>query len=50
VVIVSADANAAQVERLLAAGAADYVTKPLEVAALLSLLDRLLAGPPPDGS
>jgi CheY-like chemotaxis protein len=43
VVIVSADATPGQVERLLAAGAHDYLTKPLQVRRLLELLDGLLA-------
>jgi signal transduction histidine kinase/CheY-like chemotaxis protein len=43
VVIVSADATPGQVERLLAAGAHDYITKPLQVRRLLDLLDGLLA-------
>lgn len=40
VIIVSADALPETRERLLASGAADYLTKPLEVARFLSLLDR----------
>ncbi len=44
VVMVSADATPGQVERLLAAGAADYLTKPIDVAHLLRLIDGL-AGP-----
>ena len=39
VVVVSADANPHQVMRLLAAGARDYLTKPLEVPRVLALLD-----------
>jgi signal transduction histidine kinase/ActR/RegA family two-component response regulator len=46
VVIVSADAAPAQIERMLAAGARDYLTKPIDVTALLGVLDRSLA---PDG-
>jgi CheY-like chemotaxis protein len=41
VVIISADATPGQVERLLAAGAADYLTKPFDVAHLLGLVDGL---------
>jgi signal transduction histidine kinase/CheY-like chemotaxis protein len=41
VVIVSADALPETRERLRANGAADYLTKPLEVARFLSLLDRM---------
>jgi len=44
VVVLSADATAAQIARLRAAGAADYLTKPLEVeqlvAAIWTALDR----------
>ena len=43
VVIVSADAVPGDVSRVLARGARSYVTKPLEVAALLALLDEVLA-------
>jgi signal transduction histidine kinase/ActR/RegA family two-component response regulator len=43
VVIVSADAVPGDVSRLLARGARSYVTKPLEVGALLALLDDMLA-------
>lgn len=42
VVIVSADATRGEVQRLLAAGAAGYVTKPIDVRELLRLLDDLL--------
>lgn len=38
VVVLSADANPRQVERLLAAGAQDYLTKPLDVEHLLKVL------------
>jgi CheY-like chemotaxis protein len=43
VVVLSADATPAQVERLRAAGAADYATKPIDVE---WLLDTITAGPP----
>jgi PAS domain S-box-containing protein len=43
VVIVSADATTGQVQRLLAAGAAAYLTKPLDVAVLLEVIDGILA-------
>src|SRR2546427_771122 len=39
VVILSADATAHQIERLLAEGARHYLTKPLDVQLLLTLLD-----------
>ncbi|MBI3975842.1 MAG: response regulator [Armatimonadetes bacterium] len=42
VVVISADAIPAQVERLLAAGAHAYLTKPLDVRQFLSILDQLL--------
>jgi signal transduction histidine kinase/CheY-like chemotaxis protein/CHASE3 domain sensor protein len=47
VVIVSADATQGQIERLLAAGAQDYLTKPLEVARFLQVLDETLKEPSP---
>jgi CheY-like chemotaxis protein len=43
VIIVSADATAGQVQRLLSAGATAYLTKPLDVRDLLRLLDEALA-------
>lgn len=42
VAIVSADATPGQVQRLLSAGAAGYLTKPLDVPELLRLLDQVL--------
>ena len=46
VVIVSADATPRQIERLMADGATDYLTKPLDVQRLLGLIDRtLIPGP-----
>jgi CheY-like chemotaxis protein len=42
VVIISADATASQIERLRAAGAWDYLTKPIDVPRFLRLLDRFL--------
>ena len=39
VVVVSADATAAQMRRLLAEGASSYLTKPLDIQALRELLD-----------
>ncbi len=42
VIVISADATTSQIERLLAAGARDYLTKPLDVKKLLSLLDETL--------
>ena len=42
VVIISADATAPQVQRLMEAGAKAYLTKPLDVAEFLRLLDAVL--------
>jgi len=42
VVVISADATAPQIERLLAAGANAYLTKPLNVKEFLSVLDETL--------
>ncbi len=54
VVVVSADATPGQMERLLAAGAEAYLTKPIEVAQLLGVLDRIAGadtyGEPSDSS
>ena len=41
VVVLSADASHGQVERLLAAGAAQYLTKPLDLDEVLALLDSV---------
>jgi CheY-like chemotaxis protein len=43
VIIVSADATAGQVQRLLTAGATAYVTKPIDVRQLLGHLDEVLS-------
>jgi PAS domain S-box-containing protein len=45
VVIVSADATPRQIRRLLAAGARDYLTKPLDIARVLALIDEILFTP-----
>jgi CheY-like chemotaxis protein len=42
VVIVSADATTATSERLLRAGATDFLVKPFQLARLLSVIDRLV--------
>ena len=42
VVILSADATMSQIERLLAAGARDYLTKPINIGGFLGLLDRFM--------
>jgi CheY-like chemotaxis protein len=41
VVVVSADATAGQIRRLLAEGARAYITKPLDVGELRGLVDSL---------
>ncbi|MEW6475312.1 MAG: ATP-binding protein [Actinomycetota bacterium] len=46
VVIVSADATRGEIQRLLAAGAAGYVTKPIDVRELLRVLDDVLTDEP----
>ena len=40
----AADATAGQIQRLLAAGASHYLTKPLEVPQFLEVVDQLLQG------
>jgi signal transduction histidine kinase/ActR/RegA family two-component response regulator len=45
VIVLSADATPGQIEKLLAAGAQAYLTKPIDVHGFLSLLDRTLHGP-----
>ncbi len=45
VVIVSADATPGQIQRLLSAGAAGYLTKPIDVRELLRLVDEGVADP-----
>ncbi|HEY1769823.1 MAG TPA: ATP-binding protein [Chthoniobacterales bacterium] len=42
VIIISADATSGHVERLLAAGAQSYLTKPLEIPELLGVIEDLL--------
>jgi len=42
VIVLSADATPAQIERLLKAGAKAYLTKPLDVTEFLHTLDRIL--------
>jgi len=44
VIMISADATPQRIERLLAAGARDYLTKPLDVTRFLEVLDGLLQG------
>ena len=47
VVVVSADATPGQIDRLLAAGANSYLTKPLDVASILALFDHTFTKPSP---
>jgi PAS domain S-box-containing protein len=47
VVLVSAEASPAKVERFLAAGARAYLTKPLDVARFLEVVDEILERPTP---
>jgi len=42
IIILIADATASQIERLLGMGAADYLTKPFDVHALLAAVDKAL--------
>ncbi len=48
VIVASADATTTQVKRMLDAGAADYLTKPLDVLRFLDVIDRHLT--PRDGT
>ncbi len=43
VIVLSADASSQQIKRLLAAGAAQYITKPLDLTEVLAILDRTAA-------
>ena len=49
VVIVSADATSGQIHRLIDAGATAYLTKPIDVRELLTVLDEALGNPPNGG-
>ncbi len=42
VIVISADATSRQIERLRAAGARDYLTKPLDVRLFLKIVDEVL--------
>ncbi|MDX2152066.1 MAG: ATP-binding protein [Bryobacteraceae bacterium] len=44
VTVVSADATPRQAERMLSAGARNYLTKPIEVPKLLTVVDEILQG------
>jgi CheY-like chemotaxis protein len=43
VVVISADATASQIERLLVLGAKNYLTKPFDIKPLLAVVDEALA-------
>jgi DNA-binding response OmpR family regulator len=43
--MLTADATAGQIKRLLAAGARAYLTKPLDIQQLLTQIDAVLAKP-----
>ena len=49
VTIISADATQGQIERMLAAGAQDYISKPLDVSEILTHLDQTLRNGELDG-
>lgn len=44
VVILSADATPGEIERLMAAGALDYLTKPIDVPVFMRVLDSVFSG------
>jgi CheY-like chemotaxis protein len=46
VVVVSADATASQIERLLSAGARNYVTKPINIVSFLAVIDEIVRTEP----
>lgn len=52
VVVLSADATAGQIRRLLDAGARDYLTKPLDLKRLMAVIGKAVHGEedPPEGS
>jgi CheY-like chemotaxis protein len=42
VVVLSADATPSQIERLLAAGARNYLTKPFDIDPFLTVVDEMV--------
>jgi CheY-like chemotaxis protein len=50
VVILSADATRGQIDRLLALGARDYLTKPIRLQAFLEVLDSVFGTPAEDAT
>ncbi len=49
VVVLSADATPSQIERLLAAGARNYLTKPFDIDPFLAVVDEMVTAPVPAG-
>jgi CheY-like chemotaxis protein len=47
VVVLSADATPSQIERLLTAGARNYLTKPFEIDPFLAVVDEMMGAPTP---
>jgi len=47
VVVISADATSSQIERLLNAGARNYLTKPFDISPFLAIIDEILEEPAP---
>ncbi len=45
VIVISADATPSQIERMLAAGARDYITKPFEIRRFLLMFDEIFPQP-----
>jgi PAS domain S-box-containing protein len=48
VIVISADATHRQIKKLKAAGARDYLTKPLDIKKFINVLDQTLQGHAPD--
>lgn len=44
VIVISADATPSQIERMLAGGAHDYITKPFEIRRFLLMFDEIFPG------
>jgi DNA-binding NarL/FixJ family response regulator len=44
VVVISADATTRQIQRLLAAGARNYLTKPLDIGQFFRVIDETMHG------
>ena len=50
VIVISADATAGQIERLLAAGARSYLTKPLDIGEFFRVIDETLRSRQPEAA